>query len=242
MNLPPALFRAQLEVESGAALLPSAFAPGQLAVRPARAVLAGELIFCIDAHKGWFTSETEAERAGCDLAASLFWREEFVRGSVGGRVSARRILAAEPGRYLWPHLHFLPMGSPCVANCTVREDFSKGAHSTSISVFAACDLEAFEQELFVRAVVTPWARARGPQRSDAQAMRNTGGEEAGEAKSESGMKRRRRKAPTPSHEEKIDGMDIKRLLPKDESVTEKNLIFVLIPIEQKIPCLPFLHF
>ena len=201
MKLPPALFRAHSEVESKTALLPSAFALGQLALRPTRAVLAGQLLFCIDAHAGWFTSEPEAQRAGCDLADSLFWREEFVRGSVGGRVSARRILAAEPGRYLWPHLHFLPMGSPCVANCTVREDFSKGAHSTSISVFAACDLEAFEQELFVRAVVTPWARARGPQRSDAQAMRNTGGEEA-RAKSESGMKRRRRgrkpNASTPS--------------------------------------------
>ncbi len=88
MQLPPALFRARLEVESGAALLPSAFAPGQLAVRPARAVLAGELIFCIDAHAGWFTSETEAEQAGCDLAASVFWREEFVRSSLGGRIAA----------------------------------------------------------------------------------------------------------------------------------------------------------
>ena len=202
MKLPPALFCARLQVDSGAALLPSAFAPGQLAVRPARAVLVGELIFCIDAHAGWFTSETEAERAGCDLAASVFWREEFVRGSVGGRVSARRILAAEPGQYLWPHLHFLPMDSQCVANCVVREDFSKGAHPTSISVCAACDLEPFEQELFVCVAVTPWARARDHQRRDAQAMRNTGGEEAGEAKSESGMKKRRlgRKsnAPTPS--------------------------------------------
>ena len=113
MQLPPAVFRTRLEVESGTALLPSAFAPGQLAVRPARKVSAGELIFCIDAHKGWFTSETEAEQAGCDLAASVFWREEFVRSSVGGRVSARRILAAEPGQYLWPHLHFLPKDSPC---------------------------------------------------------------------------------------------------------------------------------
>jgi len=51
MQLPPALFRARLEVESGAARLPSAFAPGQLAVRPARAVLAGELLFCIDAQR-----------------------------------------------------------------------------------------------------------------------------------------------------------------------------------------------
>ena len=69
-----------------------------------------------------------------------------------------------------------------MANCTVREDFSKGAHPTSISVFAACDLEAFEQELFVRVVVTPWAGAKDHQRGDAQSMRNTGGEEAGEAK------------------------------------------------------------
>ena len=202
MKLPPALFRARLQVDSGVALFPSAFAPGQLAVRPARAMLAGELIFCIDAHAGWFTSETEAERAGCDLAASVFWREEFVRSSLGGRVSQRRILAAEPGQYLWPHLHFLPQDSPCEANCVVREDFSKGAHPTSISVCAACDLEPFEQELFVCVAVTPWARARDHQRRDAQAMRNTGGEEAGEAKSESGMKRRRRgrksNAPTPS--------------------------------------------
>ena len=104
-----------------------------------------------------------------------------MRSSLGGRVSIRRILAAEPGQYLWPHLHFLPKDSPCEANCVVREDFCKGAHPTSISVFAACDLEAFEQELFVRVVVTPWARAKDRQRGDAQAMRNTGGEEAGEA-------------------------------------------------------------
>ena len=210
MKLPPALFCARLQVDSGAALLPSAFAPGQLAVRPARAVLAGELIFCIDAHAGWFTSETEAEQAGCDLAASVFWREEFVRSSVGGRVSARRILAAEPGQYLWPHLHFLPMGSPCVANCVVREDFSKGAHPTSISVCAACDLEPFEQELFVCVAVTPWARARDHQRRDAQAMRNTGGEEAGEAKSESEerktkkQKMKKEKTRSETDEEKID--------------------------------------
>jgi len=55
-------------------------------------------------------------------------------------------------------------------------------------------MEAFEQELFVRVVVTPWARAKDRQRG--------GGEEAGEAKSESGMKRRRlgrkSKSPTPS--------------------------------------------
>ena len=210
MKLPPALFCARLQVDSGAALLPSAFAPGQLAVRPARAVLAGELIFCIDAHAGWFTSETEAEQAGCDLAASVFWREEFVRSSVGGRVSARRILAAEPGRYLWPHLHFLPKDSPCVANCVVREDFSKGAHPTSISVCAACDLEPFEQELFVCVAVTPWARARDHQRRDAQAMRNTGGEEAGEAKSESEerktkkQKMKKEKTRSETDEEKID--------------------------------------
>ena len=94
------------------------------------------------------------------------------------------------------------MDSPCVANCVVREDFSKGAHPTSISVFAACDLEAFEQELFVCVEVTPWARANDRQRGDAQAMRNTGSEEAGEAKSKSGMKRKQRgrksNAPTPS--------------------------------------------
>ena len=94
------------------------------------------------------------------------------------------------------------MDSQCVANCVVREDFPKGAHPTSISVVAACDLEAFEQELFVRVVVTPWARAKDRQRGDAQAMRNTGGEEAREAKSERGMKRRRQgresNAPTPS--------------------------------------------
>ena len=40
MKLPSALFLANLQVDSGAALLPSAFAPGQLAVRPARAVRA----------------------------------------------------------------------------------------------------------------------------------------------------------------------------------------------------------
>ena len=74
LQLPPALFRARLQAESSLTLLPSAFAPGQLAVRPARAVLAGQLLFCIDAHAGWFTSEAEAQRAGCDLAVSLFWR------------------------------------------------------------------------------------------------------------------------------------------------------------------------
>ena len=82
MQLPPPLFRAQLEVESGAVLLPSAFAPGQLAVRPSRAVVAGQLLFGIDAHLGWFPSEAEAQRAGCDLADSLFWRER-------GRASQR---------------------------------------------------------------------------------------------------------------------------------------------------------
>ena len=87
MQLPPALFRARLEVESGLALLPSVFAPGQLVVRPARAVQAGQLLFCIDAHVGWFTSEAEAQRAGCDLAVSLFWREEFMRESLGARTS-----------------------------------------------------------------------------------------------------------------------------------------------------------
>ena len=210
MKLPPALFRARLQVDSGVALFPSAFAPGQLAVRPTRAMLAGELIFCIDAHAGWFTSETEAEQAGCDLAASVFWREEFVRSSLGGRVSQRRILAAEPGQYLWPHLHFLPQDSPCEANCVVREDFSKGAHPTSISVCAACDLEPFEQELFVCVAVTPWARARDHQRRDAQAMRNTGGEEAGEAKSESEerktkkQKMKKEKTRSETDEEKID--------------------------------------
>jgi len=227
MKLPPALFRAQLEVESGAALLPSAFALGQLAVRPTRAVLAGQLIFCIDAHAGWFTSEAEAQRAGCDLADSLFWREEFVRGSVGGRVSARRILAAEPGRYLWPHLHFLPMGSPCVANCVVREDFSKGAHPTSISVCAACDLEPFEQELFVCVAVTPWARARDHQRRDAQAMRNTGGEEAGEAKSESEerktkkQKMKKEKTRSETDEEKIDEKN-NESMPEGDEETEDD--------------------
>ena len=56
LQLPPALFRARLESESGLTLLPSAFAPGQLAVRPARAVQAGQFLFCIDAHVGWFTN------------------------------------------------------------------------------------------------------------------------------------------------------------------------------------------
>ena len=227
MKLPPALFCARLQVDSGAALLPSAFAPGQLAVRPARAVLAGELIFCIDAHAGWFTSETEAEQAGCDLAASVFWREEFVRSSLGGRVSTRRILAAEPGQYLWPHLHFLPKGSPCMANCVVREDFSKGAHPTSISVCAACDLEPFEQELFVCVAVTPWARARDHQRRDAQAMRNTGGEEAGEAKSESEerktkkQKLKKEKTRSETDEEKIDEKN-NESMPEGDEETEDD--------------------
>ena len=227
MKLPPALFCARLQVDSGVALFPSAFAPGQLAVRPARAVLAGELIFCIDAHAGWFTSETEAEQAGCDLAASVFWREEFVRSSVGGRVSARRILAAEPGQYLWPHLHFLPKDSPCMANCVVREDFSKGAHPTSISVCAACDLEPFEQELFVCVAVTPWARARDHQRRDAQAMRNTGGEEAGEAKSESEerktkkQKMKKEKTRSETDEEKIDEKN-NESMPEGDEETEDD--------------------
>ena len=227
MKLPPALFRARLQVDSGVALFPSAFAPGQLAVRPARAMLAGELIFCIDAHAGWFTSETEAEQAGCDLAASVFWREEFVRSSLGGRVSQRRILAAEPGQYLWPHLHFLPQDSPCEANCVVREDFSKGAHPTSISVCAACDLEPFEQELFVCVAVTPWARARDHQRRDAQAMRNTGGEEAGEAKSESEerktkkQKMKKEKTRSETDEEKIDEKN-NESMPEGDEETEDD--------------------
>jgi len=190
-------------------------------------VLAGELLFCIDAHAGWFTTEAEAERAGCDLAASLFWREEFVRGSVGGRVSARRILAAEPGQYLWPHLHFLPQDSPCEANCVVREDFSKGAHPTSISVCAACDLEPFEQELFVCVAVTPWARARDHQRRDAQAMRNTGGEEAGEAKSESEerktkkQKMKKEKTRSETDEEKTDEKN-NESMPEGDEETEDD--------------------
>ena len=226
MKLPPALFCARLQVDSGVALFPSAFAPGQLAVRPARKVIAGELIFCIDAHKGWFTSETEAEQAGCDLAASVFWREEFVRSSLGGRVSQRRILAAEPGWYLWPHLHFLPKGSPCPANCVIREDFSKGAHPTSISVCAACDLEPFEQELFVCVAVTPWARARDHQRRDAQAMRNTGGEEAGEAKSESEerktkkQKLKKEKTRSETDEEKIDEKNCESMPEGDEETED----------------------
>ena len=193
LQLPPALFRARLQAESSLTLLPSAFAPGQLAVRPAKSVRAGQLLLSIDAHAGWFTNELDAQLAGCDLADSLFWREEFVRESLGGRVSARRILAAEPDKYLWPHLHFLPMlsDSPCVPNCVVREDFRKGAHATSISVFAACDLEPFEQELFVRVQFMPWAAAKKHQQSGAQERRKTGDEEAREAKSERGMKRRR---------------------------------------------------
>ena len=87
MQLPPALFRARLEVENGLALLPSVIAPGQLAVRPARAVQLGELLFNADAHAGWFNTEAEAQREGCDLEGSLFWREEFMRESLGARTS-----------------------------------------------------------------------------------------------------------------------------------------------------------
>ena len=184
LQLPPALFRARLQAESRLTLLPSAFAPGQLAVRPAKAVRAGQLLLSIDAHAGWFTNEVDAQRAGCDLAASLFWREEFVRDSLGGRVGARRILVAEPDKHLWPHLHILPSesDSPCAPNCMVRENFSKGANPTSISVLTACDLEPFEQELFVRVTFTPWGPARNRQRRDAQEMPTSGGEEVRQGK------------------------------------------------------------
>ena len=107
-----------------------------------------------------------------------------MRESLGERVSARRILVAEPAKHLWPHLHILPMGSdsPCAPNCEVRENFFKGAHPTSISVIAACDLEPFEQELFVRVTFTPWGPARNHQRRGAQEMRTSGGEEVREVK------------------------------------------------------------
>ena len=148
-----------------------------------------------------------------------------MRSSVGGRVSARRILAAEPGQYLWPHLHFLPKDSPCVANCVVREDFSKGAHPTSISVCAACDLEPFEQELFVCVAVAPWGRARDHQRRDAQAMRNTGGEEAREAKSDSEerktkkQKMKKEKTRSETDEDKLDEKN-NESMPEGDEETE----------------------
>ena len=178
LQLPPPLFRARQEVENGLALLPSALAPGRLALRPTRKVQLGDLLFNVDAHAGWFNTEAEAQREGCDLEGSLFWCEEFLRDSLGGRLSARRILVAEPAKHLWPHLHILPMGSDsqCAPNCEVRENFSKGAHPTSISVIAACDLEPFEQELFVRVTFTPWGPARNRQQRDAQEMPTSGGE------------------------------------------------------------------
>ena len=68
----------------------------------------------------------------------------------GGRPSARRIFVAEPGLYLWPHMHFLPIDIAQVAHCTARKDFSRGSQPTSISVFAACDMEVFEQSCLSR--------------------------------------------------------------------------------------------
>ena len=184
LQLPPPLFRARLEVENGLALLPSALAPGRLALRPARKVQLGDLLFNVDAHAGWFNTEAEAQQQGCDLEGSLFWREEFLRDSLGGRVGARRILVAEPDKHLWPHLHILPSesDSTCAPNCMVRENFHKGANPTSISVLAACDLEPFEQELFVRVTFTPWGPARNRQRRDAQEMPTSGGEEVRQGK------------------------------------------------------------
>ena len=199
-RLPDELFRALKEVESSVLLLPSAFVPGRLAVRPARSVKADQLIFFVDAHAGWFSTEEAAAEAGCDLDYSIYFREEFVRASLGGRVSARQILVAELARYVWPHLHFLRLNSACDPNCKIHEDFTRGAHHKSISVIATCDLEPFEQELFVRIAATPWAEpkkaARGRpgggrrEEAGAQAVINTGSEEAGAA---SGMKRKRRR-------------------------------------------------
>ena len=74
-HLPAELFRATKEVESGHVLLPSAFAPGRLLVRPAKAVKAGQVIFCVDAHAAWFSTEEAAAEAGWDLDYFIYFRE-----------------------------------------------------------------------------------------------------------------------------------------------------------------------
>ena len=82
MQLPPALFRARLEVESE---WPRAFAQRFRA----RAATQADSSFSASTRTwaGLLTSEAEAQRAGCDLAVSLFWREEFMRESLGARTS-----------------------------------------------------------------------------------------------------------------------------------------------------------
>ncbi len=90
--------------------------------------MAGEKIMCITSRKPWATSVTELH-AGLDAGVEPedVWQQELVRASLGGRVSARRLLAGDPQCFLWPHVHILPQDSSLEGNVSIQEDFTKGA-------------------------------------------------------------------------------------------------------------------